>query len=149
MASIGPDPGPDDFLLERGRLLRDLAASLRDTPARTAPALREALRLHGLIEERLCFPSLLAAGVPEAKNVVAAAREALAGLSRGLDGLPGSDSPQQPRIAAELASRVAAYAAFEQRRLVPLLARLPAVTLHEMGLEIQELVGRRGRARGA
>lgn len=149
MASTGPDPGPDDFLLERGRLLRTLAASLRDAPSRAASALIEALRLHAFVEERLCFPSLLAAGLPEARDVVAAAREALAGLSRALDQLPGPESSERSRLTAELAARVAAYTAFEQHRLVPLLAKLPAVTLREMGLEIQELVGRRGRARGA
>jgi hypothetical protein len=150
MDSIGPDPGPDLFLSQDDRHLKALAAPLRDTPSRDAlGALEDALRLHASVEERVCFPPLLSASAAAAGEVVAAARKVRGALLESLRGLAESPRWERPRLGAGIADRLDAYAAFEETRLVPLFARLPGVTLREMGLEIQELVGPPGRARGA
>ncbi len=70
---------------------------------------------------------------------MAAARKARGALLEALEGLRGP----------ECAARLDAYASFEEAQLLPLFAALPGVTLREMALEIQELIGPRGRARGA
>ncbi len=143
MSGIGPDPGPDVYLFHQGGRLRALSSSLRDATSRAAAgALRDALRLRAAVEERVCFPPLLAAGGSQAGEVVGASRKIRGEL---LDALEGPEGARDPAIPA----RVEAYASFEQERLLPLFAALPGVTLREMALEIQELVGRRGRARGA
>lgn len=134
MNGTGPDPGPDVFLLHHLRRLRALA-----TPRVAADSLREALRLHALVEERICFPTLLSAGAPGTVEAVAGARKARGAL---LDELQGPRGP-------DFAERVDAYASYEEEWLLPLFAVLPGVTLREMALEIQELIGPRGRARGA
>ena len=140
MSGIGPDPGPGVFLEQHLRRLHALALPLRDTSSRAAAdALRRALRLHASIEERICFPSILSARIPFAGEVVAAARTSRGALLEALDGSRGPD----------VAARLDAYASFEEHRLLPLFAALPGVTLREMALEIQELLGSRGRARGA
>jgi len=143
MNGTGPDPGPDIFLFHHLRRLKALASSLRDTPSRAAAgALMDALRLHAAIEERICFPPLLGAGGPAVGEVVAASRKARGLL---LDALGETGSARGPELGAQLD----AYASFEEERLLPLFKALPGVTLREMALEIQELVGPRGRARGA
>jgi hypothetical protein len=138
MDGPGPDPRPDLFLFHHLRQLKALAASLREAPSRAAAdALRDGLLLHAAIEERVCFPPLLPVPGSAAGEAVAASRKARSALLVKLKG------PERDR-GPELAARLEAYASLEQERLFPRLASLPGVTLREMALEIQELIGRRG-----
>jgi hypothetical protein len=147
----GPDPGPEEFLSDHGWRLEQLSDALRAEPeSRSRSAeLAEELRVHARIEERLCFPALVAANPLEARDVVAAARRAQAGLSQGIEQLSRAPVLESAELAASLADRVGSYGNFERARLLPMFSVLPAVTLREMGLEIQEILGRSPRARGA
>lgn len=145
------DPPPERFLAEDQHHLRTLVAETRqavDAGESGGPPLRslgDALRFHVRIEETLIFPSLLSLHSRTAEDAVRQARGAQSELLESWGEL--EDAPLQDRtsLAQALELRTEAYLGFEADRLLPILSTLPGVTRREIGLEIQELVGKGSR----
>jgi len=154
MGEQAPDPSPDVFLLQHNLYLRELFAGY-DEAAKAggrregdfAPPILNALTLHFLIEEQLCFPSLLALRSPVVQSRVGGARNAHASIRKLLDGLAAEGEDDQKALMTTLKPMVTAYMDFEESQLLPCLSDLPDVTLREISLEMQELLAKRGRFR--
>jgi len=154
MGEQAPDPSPDVFLLHHNLYLRELFAAY-DQAAKAgggregafAPAILNALTLHFLIEEQLCFPSLLSLRSTVVQSRIGGARTAHAAIRKLLEALAGEGRDDRKELMATLEPRVAAYMDFEESQLLPCLSALPEVTLREMSLEMQELLAKRGRFR--
>ena len=152
MGEQAPDPSPDVFLSHHNLYLRELFAGY-DEAAKAgggregdyAPAILNGLTLHFLIEEQLCFPSLLSLRSPVVQIRVGSARNAHAAIRKLLEALAAEGQDDQKKRMATLEPRVAAYMDFEESQLLPCLSALPEVTLREMSLEMQELLAKRGR----
>jgi hypothetical protein len=152
MGEQAPDPSPEEFLLHHNLYLRELFAGY-DEAARAGggregdfvPAILNAWTLHCLIEEQLCFPSLLALRSPVVQMRIGGARNAHAAIRKLLDALAAEGRDDQKELMTTLEPRVAAYMDFEESQLLPCLSALPEVTLREISLEMQELLAKRGR----
>lgn len=151
MGEQAPDPGPDEFLLRDNLILRELfagyggAARAGGRGSDYVPAILNALRLHFLIEEQVCFPSLLSLRSPAAQSRVGVARNAHAAIRKLLEALAAHGRKEERALMTTLEPMVEAYMDFEESQLLPCLSELPEVTLREMSLEMQELQAKQGR----
>lgn len=146
MAQEGPDPRPEELLIQYNLYLKELFEGY-DTGTQdkggAGSAICTAVKLRVLLEEQLCFPALLSLHSSEARELVGGARAAHAAFLNSCGQLAEAGG-DQPALMRTLRAQVETYAGFEEQRILPLLTSLPDVTLREMGLEIQELLGKQG-----
>jgi hypothetical protein len=151
MGEQPPDPSPDEFLLRDNLTLRELfagygaAARAGGRGSDYVRAILNALTLHFLIEEQVCFPSLQSLRSPVTQSRVGLARNAHAAIRKLLEALAAHGREEERALMTTLEPMAAAYMDFEESQLLPCLSALPEVTLREMSLEMQELAAKQGR----
>ncbi len=149
-----PDQDPEEDLLRDNLRLKGLLADFnekaRDPRAPVGPLLRlllGSLRLHFTIEERLCFPALQSLHSGDVRRRVEEARRRQEAILRACDRAESEEDPARRMTMKAVSAQLETYLEFEEQILFPWLSSLAEVTLHEMSLEIQELMGKGGRYR--
>jgi hypothetical protein len=137
---------PLDLLMEEHDLLSSLLSAHEDlSPAQEREKnglvrrIQDEIGRHIGIDEALFFPTLLELKEPEIHERVGEALAEHRMLEARLGDLrraaPGGPSDLAFDVLKSLADR---HLAYEQKEVLPLASRLPRVTLHQLGLEIEE-----------
>ncbi|HLY12069.1 MAG TPA: hypothetical protein VKW04_22395 [Planctomycetota bacterium] len=154
MDGADPAPGPEAFFRQHWVTLAELVAAgegacreARPESGRLGGAIREALELQLRIEEELCFPSLHSLHGGIADQVLDGVRRARSSLLEILGHVEAAETKELPGLWRSARERMKTYRDLEEQRLLPLLGSLPPVTLHEMELELEELLGKEGHLR--
>lgn len=150
MQSESPFRNPAELLVHDHFHLKDLFADYerlvpgeRERKAELVRRIEDELRLHFRIEERLLYPSLLSLKSKAVEELVRTARNEHKALLAACRDLVQSEEAEQARLMKSLFKQIDTYVAFEEKRLLPWIESLPGVTLREMALEIEEMMGPR------